>query len=66
MKYINILKKDGFERKLIVDFLIGATETRTLTIEERKYISEYLLETPLDNNTSVENKDDIIYYPGLD
>jgi hypothetical protein len=42
MKYIKYLESKGFRVKLIVDFLIGATANRKLTIDERKYIADYI------------------------
>lgn len=43
MKYIEELKKKGFETKIICDFLIGETERRKLTIDEREYLSDYIM-----------------------
>ena len=31
-----------FERKIVVDFLIGDSSTRTLTRKERRYIADYI------------------------
>lgn len=42
--------EEKFEKKFVVSFLIGDTESRTLNIEERAYIADYitLLEENID------------------
>jgi len=41
MEYIKELQEQGFEEKFVVDFLLGATNERKLTLNERAYVVKY-------------------------
>ena len=41
MEYIKELQENGFEAKMIVDFIMGASNERKLTLHERNYVVNY-------------------------
>jgi hypothetical protein len=54
MDYINKLNKLGLERKMIVSALIGKTKADILTINEREYLANYILELERASGNSLD------------